>query len=282
MGKIGAYLEIIRPINSLMLGLAIIIGALISGGTSVLDQSINLLLAFITGFSLTGASMAINDYFDQEIDEINEPGRPLPSGRMEPVGALILTGLLSVIGIGAAFLVSIKALGLSVLAWILMMCYSAWAKKTGFLGNIIVSVCIGLPFIYGGLLSGNLLTATNFSLIAFLSNTGREITKGIVDVEGDAQSGISTVAVSMGEDFAAKFSALFYLGSVFSSLIPVFKNLVSIWYIPFVLITDLGLIHSSYSLVQRTTRENARMVKNRVLYLMLVGLIGFALGGLLK
>lgn len=281
MSKIGAYWEILRPVNSLMLGLAIVIGALITGGTSVLNEPIMLVLAFITGFSLTGASMAINDYFDQKTDEINEPERPLPSGKMEPVEALIITGLLSVIGIGASYLVSIRAFGLSVLAWLLMMSYSAWAKKTGFLGNIIVSTCISLPFIYGGLISGNLFTALNFSLIAFLSNTGREITKGIVDVEGDAESGVSTVAVYMGKDFAAKFSALFYIGSVGSSLIPIAKDLVSVWYIPFVLITDLGLIHASYSLVNRTSRENARIVKNRVLYLMLVGLIGFALGGLL-
>jgi len=281
MSKIGAYWEILRPVNSLMLGLAIVIGALITGGTSVLNEPIILVLAFITGFSLTGASMAINDYFDQKTDEINEPERPLPSGKMEPVEALIITGLLSVIGIGASYLVSIRAFGLSVLAWLLMMSYSAWAKKTGFLGNIIVSTCISLPFIYGGLISGNLFTALNFSLIAFLSNTGREITKGIVDVEGDAESGVSTVAVYMGKDFAAKFSALFYIGSVGSSLIPIAKDLVSVWYIPFVLITDLGLIHASYSLVNRTSRENARIVKNRVLYLMLVGLIGFALGGLL-
>jgi geranylgeranylglycerol-phosphate geranylgeranyltransferase len=281
MSKIGAYWEILRPVNSLMLGLAIVIGALITGGTSVLNEPFILVLAFITGFSLTGASMAINDYFDQETDEINEPERPLPSGKMEPVEALIITGLLSVIGIGASYLVSIRAFGLSFLAWLLMMSYSAWAKKTGFLGNIIVSTCISLPFIYGGLISGNLFTALNFSLIAFLSNTGREITKGIVDVEGDAESGVSTIAVYMGKDFAAKFSALFYIGSVGSSLIPVAKDLVSIWYVPFVLITDLGLIHASYSLVNRTSRENARIVKNRVLYLMLVGLIGFALGGLL-
>ena len=281
MSKIGAYWEILRPVNSLMLGLAIVIGALITGGTSVLNEPTILVLAFITGFSLTGASMAINDYFDQETDEINEPERPLPSGKMEPVEALIITGLLSVIGIGASYFVSIRAFGLSVLAWVLMMFYSAWAKKTGFLGNIIVSTCISLPFIYGGLISGNLFTALNFSLIAFLSNTGREITKGIVDVEGDAESGVSTVAVYMGKDFAAKFSALFYIGSVGSSLIPILKDLVSVWYIPFVLITDLGLIHASYSLVNRTSRENARIVKNRVLYLMLVGLIGFALGGLL-
>jgi len=281
MSKLASYWQIIRPVNSIMLGLSIVVGALITGGASVLNEPVYLSLAFITGFSLTGASMAINDYFDIEIDKINEPERPLPSGKMEPREALAITGLLSLTGLVSSYLVSVTALLVSFLGWFLMMLYSAWGKKTGFLGNLIVSTCIGLPFIYGGLLSSNILTAFHFSLIAFLSNTGREITKGIVDVEGDKKSGVRTVAVAKGSDFAAKASALFYLGAVLSSFIPIIRNLVSIWYIPFVSITDIGLIYVAYSLVRNTSRENARLIKNRVLYLMLIGLIGFATGGLL-
>jgi geranylgeranylglycerol-phosphate geranylgeranyltransferase len=200
---------------------------------------------------------------------------------MKPREALAITGLLSLTGLVSSYLVSLTALMISFVGWFLMMVYSAWGKKTGFLGNLIVSTCIGLPFIYGGLLSGNILIAFHFSLIAFLSNTGREITKGIVDVEGDEKSGVRTVAVAKGSDFAAKTSAVFYLGAVFSSFIPVIRNLVSIWYIPFVLVTDIGLIHGGYCLVRNTSRENARLIKNRVLYLMLIGLIGFVTGGLL-
>jgi geranylgeranylglycerol-phosphate geranylgeranyltransferase len=281
MSKIASYWQIIRPVNSIMLGLSIIVGGLITGGVSVLNEPVFLSLAFITGFSLTGASMAINDYFDIEIDKINEPDRPLPSGKILPREALVITGLLSLIGFVSSYLVSAAALLISFVGWFLMMVYSAWGKKTGFLGNLIVSTCIGLPFIYGGLLSGHIQIAFHFSLIAFLSNTGREITKGIVDIEGDEKSGVKTVAVAKGTDFAAKTSAIFYLGAVLSSFIPVIRNLVSVWYIPFVLVTDAGLIHGGYSLVRNTSRENARQIKNRVLYLMLIGLIGFATGSIL-
>ncbi|KON30484.1 hypothetical protein AC482_03765 [miscellaneous Crenarchaeota group-15 archaeon DG-45] len=55
-------------------------------------------------------------------------------------------------------------------------------------------------------------------------------------------------------------------------------GLVSLWYGPFVALTDLGLIHSSYSLVRDPSRGNSRRVKNRVLVWMALGLIGFIAG----
>jgi geranylgeranylglycerol-phosphate geranylgeranyltransferase len=162
-----------------------------------------------------------------------------------------------------------------------MIIYSAWGKKTGFIGNLMVSTCTGLPFIYGGILSGSVEVALYFSILAFLSNTGREITKGIVDIRGDKDSGINTLAVSYGEKIASRIAALFFFASVGSSILPVFKNLVSFWYIPFIFITDLGLIHGTYSLLINSSRDNARSIKDRVFYLMLIGLAGFAAGSLI-
>ena len=102
-----------------------------------------------------------------------------------------------------------------------MMLYSMWGKKTGLLGNIMVSTCIALPFIYGGLLSGKIWRSLSFSLIAFLSNIGREITKGIVDVAGDESAGVNTVAVFYGADRAANLATIFFLSAVVLSIIPV-------------------------------------------------------------
>ena len=69
--------------------------------------------------------------------------------------------------------------------------------------------------------------------------------------------------------------------AVLVSVVPVYLCLVSIWYIPFVALTDLGLIYLSVSLFRNPSRENSRTVKNRVLPLMLSGLFGFLLGSLL-
>jgi geranylgeranylglycerol-phosphate geranylgeranyltransferase len=281
MGTPKDYIEIMRPVNSVMLGAAIIIGAFITGGTQILGDWVSLVYAFLTGFTMSGAAMAINDYYDREIDAINEPHRAIPSGRISPRSAVVFTGFLSVIGLASSYMVSLEALLIAVFAWIVMMTYSMWGKKTGFLGNLMVSASVALPFMYGGVMTGSLAASLSFSGIAFLANTGREITKGIVDVDGDREAEVRTIAVTSGEKNAAIIASLFFLSAILVSIYPIYSQLVSFWYIPFVAITDLGLIYSSYQVISDPTRETSRQVKTRILYLMLIGLIGFAAGSLL-
>jgi geranylgeranylglycerol-phosphate geranylgeranyltransferase len=281
MGNLRDYLEIMRPVNSVMVGVAIIIGLVITGGINILNNWTMLFYSFITGLTISGASMAINDFFDRDIDAINEPKRPIPSGRITPNGAVIFTLVLSIVGITASWLISLDSLIVAIVAWVIMMVYSMWGKKTGFLGNLMVSTCITLPFIYGGLLSGEIRTSLSFSLLAFLSNTGREIIKGIVDIQGDKAAEIRTIAVTHGATIAANIATFFFIIAVVSSVIPVYLNLVSFWYIPFVLITDIGLIVSSYQILNDPGRETSRKIKTRILYLMIFGLIGFAAGSLI-
>lgn len=281
MGDPSDYFELMRPVNSIMVGLAIIVGALITGGTWILNNLVVLFYSLLTGFTLTGASMAINDYYDRKIDAINEPHRPIPSGRVSARNALLFSVVLSVIGLISSWLVSLGAFSLALFAWFVMMIYSMWGKRMGFLGNLMVSTCISLPFIYGGLLSDKIWTSISFSVIAFLSNTGREITKGIVDIEGDRVDGVNTIAVLHGAKTAAYIAVLFYLSAVTASIIPVLLELVSLWYVPFVVVTDIGLIFSSYQIVTNPSRETSRSVKNRILYLMIIGLVGFAAGSLI-
>jgi len=281
MDKLGGLFEIVRPVNSVMLGLAIIVGAAVTGGASILGSPIKLLLSFVTGFCMTGAAMAVNDYYDREIDAVNEPGRPIPSGRVTPGEAMALTAALSAVGLGASYMISWSTTLVAAFSWVVMMLYSAWGKRTGFPGNLMVSACISLPFIYGGIITGSVFPSLYFSLMAFLSNTGREVTKGIVDVEGDRGAGVNTVAASKGSRAASLVASGFYVAAAAASVIPYALRLVSAWYLPFVAATDIGLIYSAYSLVTEPSRENSRTVKNRVLVFMLVGLAGFAAGSLL-
>jgi geranylgeranylglycerol-phosphate geranylgeranyltransferase len=78
--------------------------------------------------------------------------------------------------------------------------------------------------------------------MAFLSNTGREITKGIVDVKGDNAEGVKTLAVRLGEKNAAVAAVVFYIFAVALTPVTWFLRLVGIWFIPFVLVTDIGLV----------------------------------------
>jgi len=265
------------------MGFAVLVGAAIAGRAGLLGSWRGLVLGFATGFALTGSAMAVNDYHDREIDAINEPLRPIPSGAVTPGEALATALVLSVGGLIAAGLTSLSCLAVAVFSWAVMVVYSTWGKRTGLPGNLLVSVCVALPFIYGGLVVENTLPPTSilFALMAFLSNTGREVTKGIVDVEGDRAEAVRTVAVSRGARKAAAAAASFYLSAAAVSLLPPSLGLVSLWYLPPVALTDLGLIHSSFSLMRNPSRENSRKVKSRVLIWMMSGLAGFLAGSFL-
>lgn len=282
MGDPSGLVRLMRPVNSLMVGFAVIIGAVIGGGADLLGSPFSLVLAFVTGFALTGGAMAINDYYDREIDAVNEPDRPIPSGAVKPREALMLFFLLTALGLASSWGTGLGGLIIAASAWFVAVIYSTVGKRTGLPGNLMVSSCIALPFVYGGVtVGGSALEASLlFTVIAFLANTGREVTKGIVDAEGDRSSGVATVAVSRGPQAAARLSALCYVSSVVFSLIPPYLGLVSLWYVPFVAVTDVGLLYLSLSLVRDPGRENSRRVKNLVRMLMVSGLIGFLAGSL--
>ena len=283
MGTASGLLRLIRPVNCIMMGFAVLVGAAIGGRAGILSSWVSLILGFTTGFMLTGSAMAINDYYDRKIDAINEPGRPIPSGAVTPGEALVVSLVLSAGGLSAAWQTSLSCLAVAAFSWAVMALYSTRGKKTGLLGNLLVSTCIATPFIYGGLAIENTVSASSFlfALMAFLSITGREVTKDIVDVEGDRAEGIRTIAVSMGSRTAARAAAAFYLSAAAISFLPLTLGLVSFWYVPFTALTDVGLIHSSYSLIHDPSRGNSRKVKNRILIWMASWLICFLTGSFL-
>jgi len=286
MGKLGGYLRLMRPINCLMIGFAVIVGATLASPDVLGSSWKNLIYGFFTGFMLTAASMVINDYYDKETDAINEPNRPIPSGLIKPKEALAFAFALTAIGFAAAvanaYLTSVFCFLIAIIAWIISVTYTTVGKHTGLLGNFLVSTCVAIPFIYGSVAIVNevKLNVLIFVSMVFLSITGREITKGIVDVQGDRMRNVKTLAVRYGEKTAAVAAVLFYLSAVSLSLIPWLLKLVSFWFIPLVAVTDFGLAVSSFMLLKDYSRESARRVKNIVLLLFILGLLAFVFGAL--
>ena len=280
MIKLGGFLRIIRPINCLMMGFAVLVGAALATKSISNTPWQASLYGFTTGFMLTAASMAINDYYDRAIDAVNEPKRPIPSGAVEPGEALAFASVLSTIGLVIAFLTSLLCFVTAVIAWVVFVAYTTVGKRSGLPGNFLVSICVAIPLVYGSTVATDAvqLNVWLFALIAFLSNTGREITKGIVDVEGDRSRNVKTLAVRFGDKKAAATAVMFYLLAVLLTPVPWFLNLVSIWFIPLVVVTDLGLLASSVLLLRDYSRDNARRIKNMVLYWLALGLLAFIAG----
>ncbi|MCW4021007.1 MAG: geranylgeranylglycerol-phosphate geranylgeranyltransferase [Candidatus Bathyarchaeota archaeon] len=283
MNRIVGFVRLMRPVNGLMMGLAVIVGAsLVLAEPLSVDIGFKLLLGFVTGLTFSAASMAINDYYDREIDKVNEPDRPIPSGLVKPEESCAFAFVLIAIGFAAAVLTNILSLFVAAVSLIVSIAYATKGKRTGLPGNFLVSSCVAIPFIYGSFVIGqNLgLKPVLFAALAFFSNTGREVTKGIVDVEGDETKKISTVAVSQGEKAAAYVASGFFLSAVLLSFLPIFLGLVSLWFVPFVVVADSGFTASSVMLVRDHSRETARKIKNLVLLWMMFGMISFFAGSL--
>jgi geranylgeranylglycerol-phosphate geranylgeranyltransferase len=282
MSKVGGYLRLMRPVNCLMMGIAVIVGATLASPHDLGISWLNLVYGFVTGFALTGASMAINDYYDREIDAVNEPNRPIPSGLIKPREALAFAVIITAIGFTAACLANILCFAVAIFAWVIFTTYTTIGKRSGLPGNFLVSTCVAVPFIYGSAAIVNKveLNVLIFASMAFLSNTGREITKGIADIKGDEMQNVKTLAVRYGQKNAAIVATIFYLLAVLLSPIPWLLKLVSFWFVPFVAMTDFGLVASSFLLLEDYSRENARKVKNIVLLWFVIGLLAFVAGAM--
>jgi geranylgeranylglycerol-phosphate geranylgeranyltransferase len=280
MNKLGGFVRLMRPVNCAMMGFAVLVGAVL---VSPILGSLNwqgILFGFLTGFTFCAAAMVINDYYDRKIDAINEPQRPIPSGTVKPREALAFMAALVAVGFVFAGLVSALCFVVAGISLVITATYLTVGKKSGLPGNFLVSACVAIPFIYGSVVAiGTVgLNVVLFASMAFLSNTGREITKGIVDVKGDSTEGVKTLAVRFGEKSAAAVAVVFFLVAVALTPVTWYMGLVGIWFIPFVLVTDIGLIVCSGILLLDNSREKARRIKKVVLYLFLVGLLAYIFG----
>lgn len=282
MSKVVGLVRLIRPVNCLMMGIAVLVGALLARNSQTSSNLIGLFLGFVTAFTLTAASMAINDYYDRIIDTINEPRRPIPGGLVKPKEALAFSAALTIVGLVAALFTNILCFFVAVIAWVMFVTYTTVGKHSGLPGNFLVSACVATPFIYGNMVPfGNVsLTVLLFASMAFLSNTGREVTKGIVDVQGDGARNVKTLAVMFGGRYASDIAVFFYLFAAMLSPVPVILGLVSFWFIPAVAVTDFGLVFSSILLLRNYSRENARRIKQMVIVWFLFGLLAFVVGTL--
>lgn len=283
MGKFAGFIRLMRPINCVIMGFAVFVGVILADQNFLGIVWVNVLFGFLTGFLLTAAAMAINDYYDREIDAVNEPLRPIPSGLVSPFEALVLVVVLSVFGFVFAGLVSVLCLAVAFVSWVVVMVYVTIGKRSGLPGNFLVSACVATPFVYGSIIARNFLVLNVwfFVSMAFLANTGREITKGVVDVVGDRAGGVKTLAVRYGKRVAVVVAVVFYILAVCLTPVPLVLGLVSWWFVPFVLVIDVGLVVCSGVLMFDLSRENARRVKNVVLFLFVFGLLAFVFGVLL-
>ena len=150
MNKITGYLRLMRPANIVTAVADILAGIAIASSLqfSRLDISLVVLLALSTA-CLYGGGVVMNDVFDAELDRLERPERPIPSGLIQKSHATSFGIFLLLLGIAFAALCSnISALIASSIA-IAAVVYDRWTKHHSFAGPLNMGICRGLNLLLG-------------------------------------------------------------------------------------------------------------------------------------
>lgn len=214
-------LQLMKPVTWIPLIWGVICGAAASGRFqwTFQDNFASLACMVMSGPLLAGFTQTINDYYDRDIDAINEPYRPIPSGAIALWQVKVQIWLLLLAGLAAAWgldrwaqhdrpILLLLALGGSFISFI----YSApplKLKQNGWLGNYALGASyIALPWWAGQALFGELSWATAALTLAYsLAGLGIAVVNDFKSVEGDKALGLQSLPVVFGVKKASWISA---------------------------------------------------------------------------
>jgi len=286
--KLIAYAELVRVHNLVVAlfttytGYAIVYRAL--HANLGLDQWFPLIAAVVVLVAAGG--YAINDYFDREIDAINKPERPIPSGRVSPHEALLISIVVCVAGLAIALFIGFLTFTYAFVNALLVYTYSWRLKKTGLPGNLVIAFNSASSIVFGGLAYAELVrvwrhfnTVIVVSIIAFLLVLAREFVKGVEDYVGDKAHGVRTLAVTLGPKKASLIALITVLIVAIISPLPYLLGLYNTAYLVLAAIVDTIALYSTLKLVCSSDpiREAAR-TRRTLKICFLLGAIAFIVG----
>jgi geranylgeranylglycerol-phosphate geranylgeranyltransferase len=274
LARLRDWLSIIRTGNSFVIGLADVTGYIVGSGDNV---SVMLLL-FFSAFLIGCYGNVINDIYDIEIDRVNKPWRPLPSGRIRLESARYFSLICLLTGLALSLLIGYILFIIALSASTLLYMYSRSVKKTGLPGNLLIALLSLLVIVYGGIASINPLMGLYPGVYAFLIILGREVLKGLEDIKGDRRHGVQTIAARYGVR-KALFTATVILSIViFISPFPYVFLGMNIYYILIALLgVDLPIVYALYRVFSDPIRN--AWLSTRILKIpLLAGLLAFLLG----
>jgi len=220
-------------------------------------------LGFSSVFFISAAALILNDYFDVESDKLNAPGRPIPSGLVTKQEVLILSLIVTLLGMLASALISLPALVTVVLVWLVGFLYNWRLKKARILGNLMVSLSVGMTFIYGGIVVGKPFEPIVwfFALLVALINLGEEVAADSMDAAGDSHARSRSLAVLLGPEQALKISGVIFLLVVAVSFLPVLLGWLDLIYLLPIFLMDVVILYSTKQLLNSKLVDRRKYVR---------------------
>ncbi len=200
-----AVLELMKPITWFAPMWAFACGVVACGLPTGERWPSILLGVLLAGPLLCAMSQAVNDWYDREVDAINEPERPIPSGRIPGRWGLHIAIAWTVLSLLVAAVLGSWVLGAAMLGTALAWAYSApplRLKRNGWWGNAAVAFSYeGLPWFTGAAVMAAALPEWPIILSAALYSVGAHGIMTLNDfksVEGDRQMGVASLPVQLG------------------------------------------------------------------------------------
>lgn len=276
--KLTHIIRLIRPVNLLItLFTVALIGWMIS--ESFWNDVWIISLAAISAGLIGAGANAGNDVCDVDIDRINKPGRPIPSGTVSVREATIVWLLLTVAGLTASLGLNLVCALIAALTSVMLYVYNRFLKKTVLWGNFTVSLISGLALIYTGAAMNTVEPVIIPALFAFLVHFAREIVKDMEDIDGDRINGAMTFPVRFGLVYSsALVTFLIFLLAVLTIAVPV----LGIYSGRFLILVAAGiyplLMLSIFFLWHRPRKESYYRISIILKISMIIGVLAIIFG----
>jgi geranylgeranylglycerol-phosphate geranylgeranyltransferase len=257
-------------------GACVYSGYYLSGGRGVGTVMWSVVFAAV----VTGFGNLINDYFDADIDRVNKPRRPLPSGRLSRRYVAWVYGVGTVISSGVMIVTLAAPIAALMIAWeALLFLYAASAKRVVLFGNVLISAVCASAFVVGTLITGVRDIIVFPVCFAFVFVMGRELIKGAEDIEGDRMAGAGTLAVRFGAVKTARWGAmLLFLCTAAAPTPAILRDFSSSYGVLVELLVVPGTLAAAYLVLKSPRRQVFHRASWILKIEMLLGIVVVGLG----
>ncbi len=208
-------LELLKPVTWFPPMWAYLCGIVSAGPMPAGYWPLALLGVILAGPVVCGMSQAANDWCDRHVDAINEPDRPIPSGRMPGRWGLWVALAMSGLALAMGWVLGPWGFGATVVGVLAAWAYSAEPvrlKRSGWWGPGLVGLCYeGLPWFTGAAVIAQAAPRAEITIIAALYALGAHGIMTLNDfkaLEGDRQLGVRSLPVTMGPEAAARLACI--------------------------------------------------------------------------
>ncbi|MFJ3725158.1 UbiA family prenyltransferase [Streptomyces sp. NPDC090045] len=218
---LGAHLHTWRPYTLWYPGLVGLAGATLTAAPHPTPLSAaRMLVAWLVPTAVWTAAHYLGDYLDRDLDAIDKPQRPIPSGRMRPSTALACGAALAAAATVVAVVLNWRTILLLVAGIGGALAYNGLFKARGIWGNIVRGALTGAAFLFGTMTAAPFPPAglLLFAAVFWAHDAASNLVGTLRDVAGDREGGYATFAVRHGLRTAARTAAVLYGAAVAAAL----------------------------------------------------------------